>query len=125
MSTKHTPQEPKSFGVKADTEIITRCVDEWIRTIEQAIEDSDKNWLGLQSIVETIVAHKPIIIAAPDTAAERDRLKVSNAELLNACQWALTQLTDENADAFTFEDTIEHLKAAIAKTDPETGERNQ
>ena len=56
-----------------------------------------------------------LIAAAPETAAERDRLKEINAELLEAANAAIDAIADERADAAYKANVVSMLRDAIAK----------
>lgn len=68
-------------------------------------------------------ANARLIAAAPETAAERDRLKEVNAELLEACKRALIYVNAGKPEDMPWasqssgEHAERHLKAAIAKAE--------
>jgi len=62
-------------------------------------------------------ANAELIAAAPETAAERDKLKEINKEFLEACKFALAEkITHENPDPIDFKIT-NMLKQAIKKAE--------
>lgn len=68
------------------TELFQAAVDAWVDGLQQAIHDIKGGEFpdpeGLGAIKDSIKDHIVEIKAAPATAADRDRLKASNTELL-------------------------------------------
>jgi hypothetical protein len=55
--------------------------------------------------------------AAPETAAERDRLKALNAELLAALSWFINDIDCIHTVMVDFDTNVERARAAIAKAE--------
>ena len=73
----------------------------------------------LNAQTEEAKANKNLMESAPDIAAERDRLKAINADLLAAAIWLLTQSRWRSLDEHTRK-PWDALQAAIAKAKGET-----
>lgn len=58
--------------------------------------------------------HAALIVAAPETAAERNRLKEVNVELLAACQRALAESVGQPSYRIS-RDGLDIIRAAIAR----------
>tara|TARA_R100001530_G_scaffold135198_1_gene111827 strand:+ start:1801 stop:2127 length:327 start_codon:yes stop_codon:yes gene_type:complete len=104
ISNKHTPG-PWKRNIKPATKYNTIYAGRNTHITHLAVS-------GLNP--EEVEANCDLIAAAPETAAERDRLKAINAELLNALE--LTETTIKRLDKHrSAEGTLEVVHDAIAK----------
>jgi hypothetical protein len=98
MTTKHTPGP-------WEVNTLVRCWD--------ILKAGEERLVGLLAVVLSSEADALLIAAAPETAAERDRLKEVNAELLEALK-TFPGFTD---DATIGDDWLEKAWAATAKAE--------
>ncbi len=79
--------------------------------------DGDYDYLGQAEVME---ANARLIAAAPETAAERDRLREVNAALLEALKKALNFIKNTEQELGITLDSGDAARAAIAKATRET-----
>lgn len=117
--TTHTPftdcklYVADSWHQDYDTMIYTRCIRR-----EQLNMPTDRTIAHVDGMtLDEADAFAKLFAAAPETAAERDRLRAENAELVDACKWMHGLLGPHNLRYDEQREAHNHIAGLIQKAE--------